>query len=292
MTSSTALRFALGLSAMLLVAGCHRSGSAPPTGPQTYAAHGVIEKISDDRHVVTIHHQAIPGFMMEMTMDFPVRDAHLLDGYAAGDQVNFELHVADEDAWVDQIARTGHVAAPPAATAAPAALQPGDPLPDAEFLAEDGRRVHLSDFRGQVVAFTFFFTRCPLPTYCPLMNRNFAVTRDLLRADPQAPKNWELLSLSFDAAFDTSPVLKSYGDFYRHHDADRWLFAAMTPETLANFAAPLGLMVSRQDNNFTHNLRTIVVDPQGKLFRQFNDNAWKPADLAQVVMDAARAPAK
>jgi protein SCO1/2 len=161
-------------------------------------------------------------------------------------------------------------------------------MPDGEFLAEDGRRVHLSDFRGQAVALTFFFTRCPLPTYCPLMNRHFAATRDLLRAQQQAPKNWQFLSISFDAAFDTPPVLKSYGDFYRHHDADRWLFVAMTPEALAPFAAPLGLMVIPQESTMTHNLRTVVVDPQGRLFRQFNDNGWKPADLAQAVIDAAR----
>ena len=46
-------------------------------------------------------------------------------------------------------------------------------------------------------------------------------------------------------------------------------------------------MISRQDNNFTHNLRTVVVDPQGKIFRQYNDNLWTPDQLAGVLRDAA-----
>ena len=47
-------------------------------------------------------------------------------------------------------------------------------------------------------------------------------------------------------------------------------------------------MVMRQDNNISHNLRTVVVDPEGRLFRQFNDNLWTPAQLAQAIRDAAR----
>ncbi|MEI9999800.1 MAG: copper-binding protein [Verrucomicrobiota bacterium] len=289
---SLALRF-FALALALLLAGCGPSQPAP----HTYAARGVIEHISADQHIVTIHHEAIPGYMMAMTMDFPVRDGHLLDGFAPGDQVAFTLRVADDDAWVDSVQRLGHVDLPAtnAASALPPALKPGDPLPDAEFLAENGRTVHLSDFRGRVVIFTFFFTRCPLPNYCPLMNRNFSRTRDLLLADPAAPKNWQFLSISFDPDFDRPQTLVSYAGFYRHDNPDRWLFVSATPQTLGKFASPLGLIVSRQDSTISHNLRTVVVDPQGRLFRQFNDNLWTAEQLAQAVKDtagAAPSPAK
>jgi len=258
---------------------------------RSYPASGVIEHISPDRHVVTIHHRAIPGYMMEMTMDFPVRDEHQLDGLVPGDRIDFTLMVTKDDSWIASVQRTGHADLPATnslAQSSPPGLKPGDPLPDADFVAEDGRHVRLSDFRGKVVVFTFFFTRCPLPNYCPLMNRNFAQTRDLLLSQVDAPKNWQFLSISFDPGFDTPQTLSSYADFYRNHNADRWLFVAATPETLAQFAAPLGLIVMRQDNNISHNLRTVVVDPQGRIFRQFNDNLWTPEQLAQTVRDAAR----
>jgi protein SCO1 len=225
---------------------------------------------------------------MEMTMDFPVHDEHLFDGFIPGDQIDFTLKVTDDEAWIATAERTGHTTVTPPADEAPLAnLKPGDMLPDAEFIAEDGRHVHFSDFRGKVVIFTFFFTRCPLPNYCPLMNRHFADTRRLLTSEPAAPKNWQFLSISFDSDFDQPQTLASYADFYRQHDNDRWLFVAATPETLAHFAAPLGLVVVRQDNNITHNLRTVVADPQGRLFRQFNDNQWTTRELADAVLAAA-----
>jgi protein SCO1/2 len=279
---------------LFLLTACHGPALKSAAGAgatRSYPASGVIERISADRHLVTIHHHDIPGYMMEMTMDFPVREAHLLDGLVPGDQVDFTLMVANDDAWVAAVQRTGHIDLPATNTMARVAapgLKAGDSIPNAEFIAEDGRLVHLSDFHGKVVAFTFFFTRCPLPNYCPLMNRNLAQARELLRSQPDAPKNWQFLSISFDSEFDTPRTLSGYADFYRKHDADRWLFVAATPETLARFATPLGLVLMRQDNSISHNLRTVVVDPQGRLFRRFNDNLWTPEQLAQTVRDAAR----
>lgn len=61
--------------------------------------------------------------------------------------------------------------------------------------------------------------------------------------------------------------------------------------TLAVLAPDLGLMVMRQDANITHNLRTVVVDPQGQLYRQFNDNLWTHQQLAGAILEALRLPA-
>jgi protein SCO1/2 len=282
MTEATFFRLSRGirngfrlaaLLAIVLLTACH--GPKTDSGVRSYPAQGVIQHISADRHVATIQHDAIPGYMAAMTMDFPVRDDHLLDGMTRGDRITFTLDVTTDDSWVTNVQRTGHTDLPAenaAASAAPT-LNPGDQLPDAEFVAEDGRHVHLSDFRGKVVVFTFFFTRCPLPNYCPLMNRNFAQARALLLADPHAPDNWQFLSISFDPGFDTPQVLASSADFYRNHNPDRWLFVSATPETLAHFAAPLGLLVMRQANNISHNLRTVD-------------------QLANLIRDAAQVPAK
>jgi hypothetical protein len=120
------------------------------------------------------------------------------------------------------------------------------------------------------------------------MNRNFARTRDLLLSNPKGATNWEFLSISFDSDFDQPSTLTGYGGFYRHNNADRWLFAAAPPATLAQIAPPLGLVIMRQDSNISHNLRTVVVDSQGRLFRQFDDNLWTPQQLADAMQEAAR----
>jgi protein SCO1/2 len=283
----------LCLLALLVTAACDSPSPKSADnvdGTQSYFAEGVIEKISPDRHAATIHHKAIPGYMMEMTMDFPVRDGHLLDGLNPGDQVDFTLNVTKDDSWIESVRRIGHIDLPATNSASDAAstLRPGDLIPDSGFLAEDGRTVHLSDFRGNVVVFTFFFTRCPLPNYCPMLNHNFAQTRTLLLSQPDAPKNWQFISISFDSEFDTPQMLSGYADSYRNHNPDRWLFVAATPETLARFAAALGLVVMRDDNGITHNLRTVVVDPNGRLFLRYNDNLWTPEELAQAIRKAAQ----
>jgi protein SCO1/2 len=285
------LLFAMALG----LAGCGPSSprvSGNSADVRSYAGQGIIENISPDRHLVTIHHQAIPGYMMEMTMDFPVRDDRLLDGLSAGDRIEFTLRVAQDDAWIESVRRTGRADAAAvqngALLAAAPELHRGDALPNAELTAEDGRQLHLADFRGKAVVLTFFFTRCPLPTYCPLMNRNFARTRELLLAQPGAPKDWQFLSISFDPDFDTPPVLASYATAYRGSNHDRWLFASVSPATLPTLAGPLGLVVMRQGGSISHNVRTIVIDPAGRLYRQFNDNTWTPEELAAAVVRAAR----
>jgi protein SCO1/2 len=286
---SSGVHLAAALLSIFALAACHAPKPDEPT--RAFAAQGVIQHISADRHVATIQHDAIPGYMDAMTMDFPLRDEHLLDGLTRGDKISFTLQVTKDDAWITNVQRTGHTDLPAETTTNTApTLNPGDALPDAEFITENGRHIHLSDFRGKAVAFTFFFTRCPLPNYCPLMNRNFAAARALLLAQPTWPDNWQFLSISFDPDFDTPQQLAASAELYRDHNADRWLFVSASPETIANFAAPLGLMIQHQDNSFTHNLRTIVVDPNGKIFRQFNDNLWTPDQLAGVMRDAAEVP--
>ena len=291
----------LGALLFFAVIGSLSIFAAPDADAQTthsYAAHGVVEKIAPDRQQVTIHHQAIPGYMMEMTMAFPVKDTNELNGISPGDEIDFMLVVNQTNDWVENIQRTGHTDKIMANTMNMnmkmthsdfSRLQPGDMLPDGEMLAEDGKQIHLSDFRGKAVAFTFFFTRCPLPNYCPLMNRNFAATRDLILSMSNAPANWELLSVSFDPGYDTPETLASYARFYRGENTSHWLFAAAATNALAEWAPRVGLMVMRQGNNISHNLRTIVLDPDGRIYRQFDGNGWTPQELAGAILNAASA---
>jgi len=262
---------------------------ADDSAAHEYAAHGVIQKIAPDARTVTIHHQTIPGYMMEMTMDFPVHDPHQLDGLAAGDKVDFTLYVTANDSWVGNIHRTGTAPVDAAAAPAPGArLKPGDLVPDPPFISETGKTVHLSDYRGKVVVFTFFFTRCPLPNYCPLMNRDFARTRALLLSRPNSPKNWQFLSISFDPDYDKPSNLASYALAYRGSDDRGWAFVAAPLASLRQLGPPLGLILMRTGNTISHNLRTVVVDPQGRLFRQFNDNTWTAEQLADTITEAAK----
>jgi len=284
--------FALSLA--LLAAGC-LPNSSTPTAPaatnQAYAVRGVIRQIPADRRHVTIQHEKIPGYMAAMMMDFSVRDPNALAGFAPGDEIAFTLVVTETDDWIEnlqRIGKVGGVSGPPGWRAVEPELAVGDPLPDYEFTSETGRAVKFSDFRGRAVAFTFFFTSCPLPEYCPRMNRNFSEARKILLADSAAPANWQLLSLSFDSAFDQPQILAGYAGIYRGANADRWLFAVASTNTLAALAPKVDLNFWRENGTLSHNLRTIVLDPKGKIFKQFDGNDWTPAQLVDALRAAAR----
>ena len=255
-----------------------------------YPVHGVVQKIDPDRRHVTVKHEKIPGYMLAMTMDFSVHDTNVLSQVAAGDEIDFTLSVTSDDDWVEHIRRTGKsgVSALPAVQFNVTELQVGDELPAAEFTSEAGQAIHLADYRGQAVAFTFFFTSCPLPEFCPRMNKNFAVARKLLLADTNAPANWQFLSVSFDPGFDRPENLRLYGDIYRGDNTNRWVFAVASPETLRILGPRLDFRFWRENGSLSHNLRTVVLDPRGRIAAQFDGNEWTPAQLAQAIRDAAR----
>jgi protein SCO1/2 len=284
---------------LLLAGGCKPKPAILEANSQpakTYDARGVVRQIADDRHIVTIQHEAIVGFMPAMTMEFTVKDTNELSGLSLSDEITFKLVVGENDSWIEDIHFVAHnienVTNNTYVFQVPTAeLKPGDLLPDCELMAEDGRLIHFSDFRGKAVAFTFFFSRCPLPDYCPRMSKNLSETRKLILATPNAPTNWQLLSISFDPGFDNPEVLSSYASFYRNGDSNHWLFAAAPTNTLAHLAPQLDLIILHEDGNITqHNLRTVVLDPQGRIFRQLDGNQWTPQELADAILEAARLP--
>jgi protein SCO1 len=274
-----------------------RAGDAGQTTNQVFNARGVVREISPDRTKAVIRHEVIPDYMPAMTMEFNMRDTNELGGLRTGDAITFRLTVTDGTHWIDMVRKTGaatnYSADSSTRLTAPniRELKPGDQLPDCKLLAENGKPIYFSDFRGKAIAFTFFFTRCPLPDYCPRMGNNFAKSRELVQATEDAPTNWLFLSISFDPEFDQPAVLSSYANSYRQQDTNGWLFAAAPTSSLAALAPQLDLLVHHeQGGGISHNLRTVVLDPRGKIYWQFDGNEWTPQELARALMEAARLP--
>jgi len=280
---------------LLILAGCKPKppAPAPAAGPKTYSVHGVVQSVAPDQRHATIKHDAIPGYMGAMTMEFPTREAGALNGIAAGDEVNFTLAVTETDDWIENIQKTGvtnslGLSGPPGWHVAEPELNVGDQLPDYEFTDENNHPVRFSQYRGSAVAFTFFFTSCPLPDFCPRMNRNFDEARKILSTGTNGPANWQLLSISFDSSFDTPQILSGYAKFYRGDDTNRWLFVVASTNTLASLAPKVDLSFWREEGSISHNMRTVVLDTTGKISHQFDGNTWTPQELADAITAAAR----
>lgn len=262
---------------------------------RSFLARGLIRELPPGGDTVVVRHEEIPGFMPKMTMEFNVRDTNELRGLLAGDTITFRVRANQEESWIEGLQRADpNEVVVPAPSDPPSSsllrvahLKTGDVLPDAELLAEDGRTVRLSDFAGRALAFTFIFSRCPLPDFCPRMNQHFHQARNLLLQREGGPTNWQFLSISFDLEYDTPGVLSRYAYSYRGQSTDRWLFAAAPTNVMSSFSSQLDFRFANEGGSFLHNLRTVVLDAQRRVYRQFDGNKWQAEELAEALAEAA-----
>ncbi len=266
---------------------------------RTYPAQGVVKEMDLVQRTVTIAHEAIPGFMPAMTMPFAVTDARELRAVTNGDTVSFRITVTAKDGWIDHLQKI---------TPAPATevvtdprqltngnfrlvrdvepLNVGEPLPDYGFTNELGQPVRLAAFRGQALAITFIFTRCPFPTFCPRMSQLFHDTLAVLAKNPAAPTNVHFLTVSFDPEYDTPATLRAYAEAHGY-DSQRWNFLTGALIDITALADAFGMKFWHEGAGLNHNLRTAVIDSQGRLQKVLVGNAWTADVLAAELATGA-----
>jgi protein SCO1 len=292
MKSGIILNVMYWIAVALLVAGCQKeSGSVER---REFTVNGVVTELPADGKTVVIQHEAIPNYMQAMTMPFDVHDPSLLTGLKAGDAVKFHLVVTDKDGWIDKIAILSNAPATKAPvnsgvtiSRAVAPLDVGDTLPDGHFTNELGEPVQLDQYRGQVIAFTFFFTSCPYPNFCPRLTSNFGEVAAQLQHLTNAPAHWHLFSISFDPAIDTPQHLLSYAT-NAHYDPEHWSFLTGDPAQISELADYFGEIYSSNGTGpISHNLRTVVIDPRGRVRKIYEGNTWTPDELIQEMIKSS-----
>jgi protein SCO1/2 len=257
-----------------------------------YFVRGVLEEVKQDQRQIVVAHEAIPNFMEAMTMPFNVRDKALPANVGVGDQITFQLHVTATESWIDHIQPSAagsqskndlHL---PAKTNSAEANRSRNPLRDYKFTNELGQPVSLSDFSGQAIALTFFFTRCPIPEFCPRLSRNFEAVQGKLRAIENAPTNWHLLSVTIDPDRDTPDVLKAYGAVYRY-DRKHWSFLTGPRDKIAELARLCDVKFDPDNGLFNHNFRTLIIDASNHLQMVFPTSGDISDSIVQELIKAA-----
>jgi protein SCO1/2 len=190
------------------LAGCGHS-------PKHYALRGrVLTKNSDQ---LMVNQEDIPGFMPAMTMPYPVKDAEALEQVQPGDSITADLVVnGKKEYWLEHLVVIGSSRRGSVSTATDTTVIEdengtsviGAQIPDVALINQDGKTIHLRDFKGRVTLITFIYTRCPFPTFCPLLSSEFAsIQRELLKS-PELYKKTHLVSISLDPAYDKTQVLR------------------------------------------------------------------------------------
>jgi protein SCO1/2 len=263
---------------------------------KTYPIHGQIQAIggarTDGRAELTLKHDDIPGFMPAMTMPYFVKDPHDVDGLAPGDIVDATLVLKGSQIYLQAIRKAGHAPLPPDARGITImdVMQAGDEVPDDPLQDQTGATRRLSDWRARALAVTFVYTRCPLPDFCPLMDRHFADLQRAIKDDPRLREKAHLVSVSFDPPHDTPAVIRAHAEA-RGADPAVWSYLTGTPAAIDHLTSRFGVSAIADKEAaeiFTHNLRTAIVDPGGHLVKIYSGNDWTPADILHDLRVLAR----
>ena len=273
---------------LLVLTSCSRPSDA---NFRQFELQGQILAVRPERREVVIKHEDIKGFMQGMTMPFTVNDDTLLSGKQPGDLVTATLVVGETQAYLSTLTKTGHkeISEPPPPPPVADILTEGQSVKDATLVDQDNAPRMFSSFKGHRLAITFIYTRCPLPEFCPLMDKHFSSIQKTIKSTP-ALADVRLITVTLDPDFDRPAILKAHA---RRRDADPaiWTFLTGDPMEVNKFASQFGLYVEHNPQdaiNITHNLRTAVIDPEGRLVAAHSGNSWTPAEL---VADLSAAPA-
>jgi protein SCO1 len=286
-------RAVFAIAAALSLAAC---GSK--SNQHTYTVHGQVVAVTPDRQEATVKHGEITGLMPAMTMPYKIKEKTELDAVKPGDIIDATLVIVENDAFLTRVKKVGEEPleqTPPEPSTVTTGsgqpiLKPGEIVPDATLVDQDGKKRAFNSFRGSMLVLTFIYTRCPLPTFCPMMDRHFVSIQERMHDDPLL-KNVHLVTVSFDPQFDTPAVLKKHAHEL-NADLNRWTFLTGEPKTIEQFGARFGVFVARASNDprdITHNLRTAIVGPDGKLIKVYTGNEWTPEEILADIKPVANA---
>jgi protein SCO1/2 len=244
---------------------------------------GVLLKSAVDRREITVSHEPIPGFMDAMVMPFKVRKPDLLPALNPGERIRFRLVVTRSGSFAEGV-QVLSPARPDAgllrSPAVPVLTPIGGGVPDFTLVDGFGKRLALSDLRGQVVLVSFIYTRCPLPDYCPLQMANFKQVKAQL--GDRVGREVTLLTITFDPRYDTPEVMARYGNGYGA-DGKGWSLLTGTPQEIQHVTEIFGLEFWPEEGLITHTLQTAVIDRDGRLYATLDGKDYTVDQLVDVV---------
>ncbi len=279
-TKSTKWFVTLLLLCLCFSSSCKRSGSE-----KRYDLKGKVLVVEPDKHLVTVSHEDIKGYMPAMTMPFTVPSESDLKILAPDDQITATLVVDGSQAWLEDLIITRQSTNPSSAMPGVVMAKEGDEVPNFTLRNQDNREIRMKNYRGKTLLLTFIYTRCPVPDYCTLMSNNFAQIERALGQDPRMYEKTHLLSVSIDPAYDTPEVLRSYGaahtERYEKETFAHWEFAGGTSAQVKEIAQYFGLTYFPDKDQIIHGLRTVIVKPDGRVGKIYTGNDWKPEEVVE-----------
>ena len=272
-----------------LVASCGRSSG----NEKRYDLKGTIVSVQPEKRQVTIAHEEVQDYMPGMTMPFTVRNESDMQMLVPNAEITATLVVDGKHSWIENLfVVVKQQAGTPVTTTAVVQAKEGDEVPNYTLLNQEAKQIRIKNYRGKALLLTFIYTRCPEPDQCTLMSNNFAQIERQLGQDPELYAKTHLLSITIDPGYDDPKVLRSYGaahtERYENETFAHWEFATGTGEQVKEIAQYFGLQYFSQKDQIIHALRTVIVNPDGKVAKIYTGNDWKTEEVVAELKKTVR----
>ena len=285
-----------GFAVAIAGSGCTRSShDVANTGNSRYRLRGEIIAVNPGRNTLTVSHEAIPGLMPAMVMEYRASEGDLAASHV-GERIRADLVRQGDDYLLENVWPDDRVSTALVATASNALRQDtaarggeayrelGDEMPDFALYDQDGRVVEARRFRGRQIMLNFIYTRCPVASMCPAATERMMAVQRAARAAGIA--NLQIVSITLDPEHDTPGTLEAYA---RAHGIDTSNFTFLTgPErAIRDLLTQFGVIAEFKDGLIRHTLATLLIDPDGRIIHRADGSEWTVAEFVDRMKKVA-----
>jgi protein SCO1 len=287
-------RYLLVLLLPVLLVGCRRAENAtadaatPADDRVRHPLRGQIVSVDHERRTLLVDHEAIPGYMPAMVMEFVVNAGDLALA-REGQRIRGEL-VQEPDGifrlekmWVINPSTDASVEAAAAALRQDTTIrgrkafrEVGENLPDFALYDQDGTVVNATRFRGKKILINFIYTRCPIATMCPAAVSQFTTLQKSARE--AGVTNLELISITLDPEYDTPGVLREYAEV-RGIDTSNYSFLTGPEGAIKDLLKQFGVQAFFEGTLLQHTLATLLIDENGRIIHRADGSRWETEEF-------------
>lgn len=156
------------------------------------------------------------------------------------------------------------------------------PVPNFALVNHEGKPFQLYDLKGKYLFVSFIYTRCPLSNMCPLtitLNRSLHSKWAKLKDKP----GLHFLLVTLDPQFDTADTLKKFG-VKRGLNFKNFTLVTGNEQTLSDFASQFNVIGFPSDGMISHNMKSILLDPNLVPIKEYKENEWKAEEVLKELI--------
>ena len=156
----------------------------------------------------------------------------------------------------------------------------GEYLPPFALFNQVGQLVTPESLKGKTLVLNFIFTRCAVPEKCPAATIRMVELQKAARE--KNIMDLQLVTISFDPAFDSPGILQLYGDSYGVDFSNFW-FLTGNDQMIADLQKQFAIQTKQENGTIRHTMATVLIDKTGKIQFFQPGSQWEVDDFIEPI---------